>query len=53
MACPGWLDANRSRVEQLWGRLKKWRVVATRYEKTTRSFMGVLCPAASMDWLGR
>jgi hypothetical protein len=27
--------------------------VATRYEKTARSFMGVLCLAASMDWLRR
>jgi len=25
--------------------------VATRYEKTARSFVGVLCLAASMDWL--
>jgi hypothetical protein len=27
--------------------------VATRYEKTARSFMGVLCLAAAMDWLRR
>ena len=38
-------------IERLWGRLKEWRAVATRYEKTARSFMGVLCLAASMDWL--
>lgn len=25
--------------------------VATRYEKTAPSFMGVLCPAATMDWI--
>ena len=25
--------------------------MVTRYEKTVRSFMGVLCLAASMDWL--
>jgi len=25
--------------------------VATRYEKTERSFMGVLCMAATMDWI--
>jgi hypothetical protein len=37
----------------LWGRLKEWRAVATRYEKTARSFMGVLCLAASKDWLRR
>jgi transposase len=36
-----------------WGRLKEWRAVATRYEKTAASFMGVLCLAASLDWLRR
>ncbi|MGI4798727.1 MAG: IS5-like element ISMex42 family transposase, partial [Janthinobacterium lividum] len=25
--------------------------VATRYEKTARSFMGVLCLKAALDWL--
>jgi hypothetical protein len=29
------------------------RAVATRYEKTARSFLGVLCLAAGMDWLRR
>ncbi len=33
------------------GRLKEWRAVATRYEKTANSFMGVLCLAAAFDWL--
>ena len=40
-------------IERLWARLKEWRAVATRYEKTARSFLGVLCLAASMDWLKR
>jgi hypothetical protein len=31
--------------------LKEWRAVATHYEKTERAFMGVLCMAATMDWL--
>lgn len=53
VACPDWAYNNRNRVERLWGRLKEWRAVATRYEKTARSFMGVLCLAASMDWLRR
>jgi len=30
-------------VEHLWARLKEWRAVATRYEKTACSYMGVLC----------
>ena len=41
----------RNRVERLWGRLKEWRAVATRYEKTATSFMGVLYLAAMMDWI--
>ena len=49
--CPDFIYANRNMVERLWGRLKEWRAVATRYEKTARSFMGVLCLAASMDWI--
>jgi transposase len=42
---------NRNRVERLWARLKEWRAVATRYEKTAASFLGVLCLAATFDWL--
>jgi hypothetical protein len=41
------------RVERLGGRLKEWRARRHRYEKTARSFMGVLCLAASLDWLRR
>jgi transposase len=45
------LYVHRNQIERCWGRLKEWRAVATRYEKTARSFMGVLCLAATMDWL--
>jgi transposase len=38
------------RVERLWARLKEWRAVATRYEKTASSFLGVLHLAATLDW---
>src|SRR3954465_10493968 len=51
VACPDWISVNRHRVENLWARLKEWRAVATRYEKTARSFLGVLCLAATADWL--
>ena len=49
--CPEWIYANRHRVGQLWARLEEWRAVATRYEKTASSFMGVLCLAATLDWI--
>ena len=51
VACPDWIYTNRNQVERLWAKLKEWRAVATRYEKTANSFMGVLGIAASMDWL--
>ena len=51
IACPAWVYNNRNIVERLWGRLKEWRAVATRYEKTAISFMGVLCLAATLDWI--
>lgn len=53
VACPDWIYNNRHHVERLWARLKEWRAVATRYEKTAVSFMGVLCLAATIDWLKR
>ena len=51
VACPEWIYNNRNVVERLWARLKEWRAVATRYEKTASSFMGILCLAAALDWL--
>ncbi len=51
VACRPWIYSNRHRVENLWARLKEWRAVATRYEKTARSFLGILCLAATADWL--
>ncbi len=51
VACPEWIYNNRNMVERLWARLKEWRAVATRYQKTASSFMGVLHLAAACDWL--
>ena len=41
----------RHRVENLWARLKEWRALATRYDKTAASFAGGLHLAAALDWL--
>ena len=49
--CPDWIYVNRERVERMWNRLKEWRAIATRYEKTARSFLSVLHLAAACDWL--
>ncbi len=51
LSCPAWAYTNRNLVERLWARLKEWRAVATRYEKTAVSFMGVLCLAAACHWI--
>ena len=53
VACPDWIYANRNQVERLWARLKEWRAIATRYEQTGTSFMGILCLAAALDWIKR
>jgi hypothetical protein len=45
------MRVNCNLVARLWNRLKEWRAVATRYEKTACSFMGVLCLAAAFDWI--
>lgn len=41
----------RHRIENLWARLKEWRAVATRYDKTAASFLGALHLVATVDWL--
>lgn len=38
-------------VERFWARLKEWRGVATRYEKTASSLISILCLAVALDWL--
>ena len=53
VACPDWIYHNRNKVERLWARLKEWKAVATRCEKTASSFLGVLSIAAALDWLRR
>ena len=39
LSCPPGIYTNRNQIERLWARLKEWRAIATRYEKTARSFM--------------
>lgn len=53
VACPRWAYRCRHLVENLWARLKEWRAVATRYEKTATSFLAVIHIAAAADWIKR
>ena len=48
VACPDWIYVNRRLVENQWARLKECRAIATRYEKTARSFLRL---AATADCL--
>jgi transposase len=42
---------DRNRIERLFNRLKNWRRVATRYDKTATSFLGFVTIAAIKIWL--
>ena len=42
---------DRNQVERLFNRLKQFRRIATRYDKTARSFLGFLALAAVRVWL--
>lgn len=41
----------RSRIEQLFSKLKTWRRIATRYDKTRGSYLGFVSLASSLLWL--
>lgn len=42
----------RNRIEAMFGRLKGWRRVATRYDRCPRVFLSAVAPAATvMFWL--
>ena len=42
----------RNRIERLFGRLKDWRRIATRYDRCAHTFMSAICIAATVIfWL--
>ena len=42
----------RNRIERMWGRLKDWRRVATRYDKLATNFLsGALLAATFTYWI--
>jgi len=42
---------DRNRIERMFNRLKQFRRIATRYDKTAKSFLGFLHLAAAKLWL--
>ena len=45
------LYKERHLVENFFARLKQYRAIATRYDKTARNFLGAIDLVASMVWL--
>jgi transposase len=45
------LYKKRHKIENFFSRLKDFRSIATRYEKTTRNFLAGIHLAAAMSWL--
>lgn len=43
--------ARRHRVENFWARMKEFRAVAARYDKTAAAFRAGILIAATLDWL--
>jgi transposase len=42
----------RNVVERCFNRLKQWRGIAMRSDKTARNYHAALCLAATLHWLG-
>lgn len=41
----------RHLIENFFARLKRYRAIATRYDKTARNFLGAIHLAVTMVWL--
>jgi len=44
------LYKQRHKVENMFGRLKDWRRIATRYDRCSRTFFSAICIAAIVIW---
>lgn len=42
------LYKQRNRVERMFGRLKDWRRIATRYDRCAHTYMSAICQAATV-----
>ena len=51
IACDFRAYKDRNRVERMFNRLKQFRRIATRYDKTAVSFLGFLALAAAKLWM--
>lgn len=51
IACDYHAYKDRNRVERMFNKLKQFRRIATRYDKTAVSFLGFLALAAAKLWM--
>jgi len=51
IACDFRSYKDRNRVERMFNKLKQFRRIATRYDKTAVSFLGFLALAAAQLWM--
>ena len=51
IACDFKRYRDRNRIERMFNRLKQFRRIATRYDKTAKSYLGFQCLAAAKLWL--
>jgi transposase len=51
IACDFKRYRDRNQIERMFNRLKQFRRIATRYDKTAKSYLGFLCLAAAKLWL--
>jgi transposase len=51
IACDFRAYTDRNRVERMFNKLKQFRRIATRYDKTAISFLGFLALAAAKLWI--
>jgi transposase len=51
IACDFKRYRDRNQIERMFNRLKQFRRIATRYDKTAKSYLGFLCLAATKLWL--
>jgi transposase len=48
--CPAYIYRHRNLIERCWSRLKEWRAIATRYNKTAASYAAGISIVATLDW---
>jgi transposase len=49
--CPAYIYRHRNLIERCWSRLKEYRAIATRYDKTAVCYAAGIAIAATLDWV--